>query len=163
MSSLWFYQIPVLGRCGIEVEDDCITRLLLGSEAAGECRGTETSLMKEAAKQLCEYAEGKRVCFTVPVRPEGTAFQRKVWERLGQIPWGAFDTYGKVAASPGIPGGARAVGSAVGANPIPIIIPCHRVLASGGKLGGFRLGKDFKVKLLDLEHLPYHDRKIEKI
>lgn len=162
MDSLWFYQIPLLGRCGIEGDDTHITRLLLGSEAVGERRGDETSLMAEAARQLTEYAEGKRQQFTVPVRPEGTPFQRRVWEYLCQIPFGEHRAYGEIAAAFGMSGGARAVGNAVGANPIPVLIPCHRVLAAGGRLGGFRLGADLKVKLLELEHIAHHDRKIEK-
>ena len=151
MTNLWFYQLPLLGRCGIETNDTHITRVLLGREAAGVCEGLETSLVREAARQLTEYAMGERWQFDLPVAPEGTPFQQHVWKLLREIPWGTYQTYGQLAAVLGIPTGARAVGNAVGANPIPILIPCHRVLAAGGALGGFRLGLEVKRDLLILE------------
>lgn len=153
MTHLRFYQIPLLGRCGIEADGTCITRVLLGREAKGSCQGVETSLTAEAARQLTEYLTGKRRQFELPLRPAGTQFQKEVWAALVQIPWGEYRTYGQIAEQLGCPGAARAVGNAVGANPIPILIPCHRVLAAGGGMGGFRLGLDLKVQLLELEHV----------
>lgn len=161
MSSLRFYQIPALGYCGIEEADGFITRLLLGDEAEGECIGDESPVMTEAVCQLTEYAEGKRRSFTVSLRPAGTPFQQSVWAALQKIPWGEYRTYGQIAGMLDLPGGARAVGNAVGANPLPVFIPCHRVLAAGGGLGGFRLGKEWKEKLLYLEHIVIRGRKIE--
>ena len=82
---------------------------------------------------------------------DGTPFQKKVWLALTKIPHGETRTYGEVAKSIGSPGAARAVGTACGANPLPILIPCHRVLAAGGKLGGYSGGLDIKKKLLACE------------
>ncbi|TKJ40343.1 cysteine methyltransferase [candidate division LCP-89 bacterium B3_LCP] len=87
----------------------------------------------------------------LPINPQGTPFQRKTWENMSKIPFGGTISYGGLAAKVGSPGAARAVGSACGANPIPIIIPCHRVLASSGGLGGFGGGLDMKRRLLELE------------
>jgi len=149
----WFYDLPRLGRCGIETDGSHIVRVLLGQEAEGENLGQETVLTAETARQLAEYAAGERKQFDLPLLPAGTPFQRQVWAELLRIPLGKFCTYGELAARLGKPGAARAIGHAVGANPIPILIPCHRVLAAGGQLGGFRLGTDWKVRLLELEHI----------
>lgn len=151
MNNLCYYQLPVLGRCGIEEEDGQIRRLLLGAEADGREQGSESALLRRAAEQLGQYLRGERRRFDLPLAPEGTAFQQKVWAALEQVEWGSSCSYGELAAAVGCPGGARAVGGAVGANPIPILIPCHRVLAAGGRLGGFRLGAELKCRLLELE------------
>jgi methylated-DNA-[protein]-cysteine S-methyltransferase len=100
-----------------------------------------------------DYFAGVAVDFSeVPLDPSsGTTFQRAVWKTLQAIPRGCTLTYGEVAARVGKPTASRPVGSAVGANPICIIIPCHRVLAAGGKLGGFSAGLDWKRRLLHLE------------
>ncbi len=89
--------------------------------------------------------------FDIPIEVLGTPFQKRVWESLVEIPYGKILTYGQVAAGVGCPRGARAVGQAVGSNRIPIVIPCHRVIASQGKLGGFGCGLEVKRFLLDLE------------
>ena len=92
-------------------------------------------LLSRAVRQLEEYFAGTRKTFDLPLRPAGTAFQRKVWARLSAIPFGATLTYGAIAKK--LKSGARAVGTACGANPIPILIPCHRVLGADGRLGGY--------------------------
>jgi len=107
-------------------------------------------LIEEAASEISEYLSGSRRDFTVPVAPEGTAFQRDVWEALQDIPYGSTATYGRIAEEIGRPGSARAVGTACGANPIPLIIPCHRVVASNG-IGGYSGGLSIKRKLLAME------------
>ena len=162
MVNRWFYDLPRLGRCGIETDGCHIVRLLLGPEAEGENFGQETPLALLAAGQLAEYAAGERKQFDLPILPVGTPFQQKVWAELLQIPWGTVCTYGELALRIGNPGAARAAGRAVGANPIPILIPCHRVLAAGGRLGGFRLGIGWKANLLELEHILNPDGKTEK-
>ncbi len=106
---------------------------------------------KEAVRQLELYFEGKLRRFSLPLILKGTGFQLKVWNALAKIPYGQTMSYKDVAEKIGSPKAARAVGGAVGKNPIPIIIPCHRVIASDGKLGGFGGGLDVKKKLLDLE------------
>jgi len=161
--SLRFYRLPILGRCGIEANECSVKRLLLGTEVSGEEWGEEFPIMMEAFGQLLEYIDGSRRSFTLPLEPDGTPFQIKVWNELCEVPWGESCTYGEIARKIKSVYSARAVGNAVGANPIPIFIPCHRVLGAGNALGGFRLGPELKMKLLQLERISYHDRKIEKI
>lgn len=102
-------------------------------------------------KQLAEYFAGKRTLFTIPLDLRGTEFQIQSWKALGRIPYGTTISYGEQAQSIGNPKACRAVGSANGKNPIPIIVPCHRVVAADGSLGGFALGLKMKKQLLDLE------------
>lgn len=111
----------------------------------------ETPLLKEAKKQLSEYFAGKRKSFDLPLKLEGTDFQLSVWNVLKDIPYGETRTYKQTAEMAGCPGSYRAVGTANGKNPIPIIIPCHRVVASDGSLSGYALGTEFKKYLLELE------------
>ena len=102
-------------------------------------------------RELKEYFAGKRRDFTIPLDLQGTEFQKKCWRALLKIPYGKTRTYADIARSVGCPQGFRAVGMANHDNPVPIIVPCHRVLASGGKLGGYGGGLDVKRKLLELE------------
>lgn len=103
-----------------------------------------------AEKQLLEYFDGRRTEFVLPVKPSGTAFQLSVWEQIRRIPYGCTLTYGNIAELIGNPRACRAVGSAVGANPLPVIIPCHRVVAANG-LGGFSCGLELKKQFLRIE------------
>ena len=105
----------------------------------------------QAVEQLREYFAGKRKEFDLPVAVEGTAFQRAVWRALQEIPYGATISYGELAQRVGHTKASRAAGSANGANRIPIVIPCHRVIAAGGRLGGFGGGLPIKEALLKLE------------
>lgn len=119
-----------------------------------EKKGTDadpTPLLQDCAKQLQEYFQGTRDTFHVPTAPEGTAFQRAVWNALKKIPAGKHVTYGDLAKKIGLPGAARAVGNALNKNPLLVIVPCHRVLASNG-LGGFACGLDAKKWMLQREH-----------
>ena len=102
------------------------------------------------ARQLGDFAAGRRVRFTVPLAPEGTPFQKRVWVELRRLPRGATVTYAGLALRAGRPGAARAAGSACGANPIAILTPCHRAVAAGGP-GGFGAGLAWKRRLLRLE------------
>ena len=101
--------------------------------------------------QLAEYFTGRRRAFDLPLGPEGTAFQRTVWLALREIPYGETRSYAELARSIGKPRASRAVGLANGANPLPIIVPCHRVIGADGSLTGFGGGLDIKRKLLALE------------
>lgn len=101
--------------------------------------------------QLSEYFAGKRRVFDLPLAPEGTAFQRAVWHALTLIPYACTISYAELARRMGNPRASRAVGLANGANPLPIIVPCHRVIGSDGSLTGFGGGLDTKRKLLALE------------
>jgi methylated-DNA-[protein]-cysteine S-methyltransferase len=117
----------------------------------------KSAVLAKAAKQLTEYFAGKRTDFSVPVSLTGTAFQKSVWDTLTAIPFGQVRSYGDVGMSTGRATAGRAVGGAVGANPIPIIIPCHRVLASDGRITGYSGGNGIptKVWLLDHEGIPH--------
>ena len=106
---------------------------------------------QEAVDQLAEYFAGSRSTFEVPLAPRGTAFQRRVWAALCDIPYGSTETYGELAARIGSPRSVRAVGGATGRNPIGIIVPCHRLVGAGGALTGYAGGLDRKRWLLDLE------------
>ena len=111
----------------------------------------KTPLLTEAKRQLDAYFDGKLTDFDLPLSPDGTAHQKAVWRAMAKIKYGAMMSYGDLAAKIG--SSPRAVGGACGANPIPIIVPCHRVVGSGGKLHGYSGagGLDTKLALLRLE------------
>lgn len=113
--------------------------------------GKQSALLRRTAGELSEYFRGVRQNFTVPIRLGGTEFQRKVWDVLRRIPYGETRTYGQIADEIGCSGGARAVGMACNRNPIMLIVPCHRVVGSNGKLVGFAGGLGMKEALLQLE------------
>ena len=106
---------------------------------------------ERAAAQLDEYFAGERRAFDLPVRLDGTDFERAVWRELRMIPYGETTTYGAIARAIGRPDDAREVGTAVGRTPAPIVVPCHRVVGSDGSLTGYGGGLDSKRSLLDLE------------
>lgn len=108
-------------------------------------------LLCRAKMQLAEYFAGQRQQFDLPLSPQGTSFQQAVWAAMRRIPYGASRTYGAIAAKLGQPNSARAVGGAAGRNPLPIVIPCHRVVGSSGRLTGFSGGLEIKRFLLALE------------
>jgi methylated-DNA-[protein]-cysteine S-methyltransferase len=116
-----------------------------------EWRQSARGPIAEAVLQLREYFSGHRKDFDLPLAPQGTAFQRGVWRRLQEIPYGETISYGELAKRVGNPKASRAVGAANGQNPIPIVIPCHRVIGSNGKLTGFGGGLPTKEALLALE------------
>lgn len=114
-------------------------------------RDDHAAVLAHARAQLAEYFAGKRTRFTLPLRPQGTAFQRSVWRALLKVAFGRTSTYGALAAAIGRPGAARAVGAAVGANPLPVVVPCHRIIGADGGLTGYAGGLARKTKLLALE------------
>ncbi|TJY43916.1 methylated-DNA--[protein]-cysteine S-methyltransferase [Cohnella pontilimi] len=103
------------------------------------------------AEQLSEYMQGERTTFTLPLDADGTAFQQSVWKALTEIPFGARVSYTDIANFIGKPSSVRAVGTAIGANPVLIVVPCHRVVGKNGTLTGFREGLEMKRHLLELE------------
>ena len=123
-----------------------------GRCGAGAVLQGNSSLIDEAEVQIMEYLAGRRTIFELPIRLHGTDFQRHVWHVLTDINYGCATTYGMLALMAGCEGGSRAVGSAVGANPLHVIIPCHRVVGTNGSLTGYAGGIDKKVKLLEWEH-----------
>lgn len=144
--------ISPVGRLLLEVEDGFVVRLDFadGIEAEGK-NGNESALMTQVVMQLDEYFRGARKNFNLPLNPAGTGFQRKVWDVLLTIPYGETRAYREIAEAVGCPKGFRAVGMANNKNPIAIIIPCHRVVGSNGKLVGYAGGLDRKEALLALE------------
>jgi methylated-DNA-[protein]-cysteine S-methyltransferase len=107
--------------------------------------------MQAAREQLREYFLGTRRVFDLPLAPQGSPFEQQVWNRLLSVPYGVTTSYGAIALELGLINGARAVGRANGANPIPIVIPCHRVIGSDGQLTGYGGGLPLKRALLELE------------
>jgi len=107
--------------------------------------------LDEVRDQLREYIAGTRQVFKLPLDLRGTVFQKRVWEYMGTIPYGMTRSYGDVARDLGRPGASRAVGAASGANPLPIVLPCHRVVGASGRMGGFGGGLEAKRFLLALE------------
>ncbi|MCP4913978.1 MAG: methylated-DNA--[protein]-cysteine S-methyltransferase, partial [Oligoflexia bacterium] len=142
-----------------------IGRVVLGHESSSSVKKAiqslypsveheEDDLLGKVKGLLLKYFDGEVVCMDVPLEfPSGTLFQRKVWESVRSIPYGDIKTYGWLAEKLLNPGASRAVGNALSKNPIPLIIPCHRVVRSDGKMGGFSLsgGTMLKKKLIDLE------------
>jgi len=111
---------------------------------------------RAAIRQITEYLEGKRELFDLPLDLRATSFQSQVYAALCDIPYGETRTYADIARSVGLPKAFRAVGAANGANPISIVVPCHRVVATGGRLGGYGGGLPMKKKLLAMEHRAPH-------
>lgn len=143
-----------IGPLVLEGDDTAIGHLHLpnsGASAAGSSPGAVPAALRMGADQLDEYFTHRRKEFSLPLAPRGTAFQVSVWRALGDIPYGGTVTYGELARRVGRPLAVRAVGQANGANPLPIFFPCHRVVAAGGRIGGYGGGLDVKRELLRLE------------
>lgn len=139
-----------LGPLTLEAQDGALTALRLG--ACGVPEGEDSALLLEAQAQLAAYFAGSDAPFSLPLHPAGTAFQLAVWRALTRVPCGQTRTYAWLAEAAGRPGACRAAGTAAGKNPLPILIPCHRILRADGGLGGFSLGLHVKQYLLELEH-----------
>jgi len=121
------------------------------ADDVGDTDAGDSVVLKEAERQLAEYFAGERTEFDLPLAAAGTPFQRRVWSALCDIPYGETISYGELARRIGQPTASRAVGLANGRNPISIVVPCHRVIGSSGKLIGYGGGLDRKQKLLELE------------
>lgn len=144
-----YFESPIGTLCLVEEENYIVD--LYPEEDMGKASSSETPLLKLARQQLREYFDGERREFTLPVRLEGTEFQKKVWKALQTIPYGETRSYGEIARQIGSPKAARAVGGANNKNHIIILIPCHRVVGANGELVGFGCGLDVKEYLLNLE------------
>jgi methylated-DNA-[protein]-cysteine S-methyltransferase len=145
------YIASPVGRLALEAEGEALTTVRWASPGE-RARGKNASpVLKEAKRQLERYFAGKLQRFDLTLDGHGTAFQKRVWQMMSDIPYGETATYGGMAMALG--SGPRAVGMACGRNPLPIIVPCHRVLASGGREGGYSGGQGLptKHKLLALE------------
>ena len=140
-----------VGPLTIAAEGGALTMLDFGTGAGAV---SDNGVLAEAARQLVDYFAGARRAFALPLRPEGTPFQRRVWAAMQAIPYGETMSYGALARA--LDTAPRAIGGACRANPIPLVIPCHRVVGAGGALGGFSggAGCDTKRRLLALERAP---------
>lgn len=150
---MYTLQVPTpLGLLTLRANEHGLTYASFGSS---ETDAGSSPLLAEAARQIEGWFAGTRVTFELPLDLQGTEFQNAVWRQLMAIPRGQFSTYGRIAEALGNPGSSRAVGGACGANPLILIIPCHRVLAKDGKLGGFSGGLELKKQLLALEGISW--------
>ncbi|WP_321884696.1 methylated-DNA--[protein]-cysteine S-methyltransferase [Burkholderia cenocepacia] len=149
-----------LGDIAVRIEDDALTGMYFVGQKyfpslaiVREADALATSpIARQVAEEIAEYFTGARDTFSVPIHLRGTAFQRRVWQELLAIPFGELVSYGDITERVGLPmSGARAVGGAVGRNPVSIIVPCHRVVGASGSLTGYAGGIDRKRALLSLE------------
>lgn len=145
-----------LGELQLFADDGGLRRVLLPGEVSDASSGSKSGLVSvqcqqvlaQAQAQLQAYFDGSLRQFTLPLAAKGTAFQQRVWQVLGDLPFGTTCSYGELARRIGQPQAARAVGAALGRNPLPIVVPCHRVLGADGRLTGFSGGVDSKQWLL---------------
>jgi methylated-DNA-[protein]-cysteine S-methyltransferase len=148
------YRDTSIGVIGISEHEGAITGLYFeNATVPAELDYGETPLLLEAFGQLEEYLAGKRRAFRLALSPRGTPWQLKCWAALREIPYGETITYGELARRAGNPKACRAVGMANNRNPIPVFIPCHRVIGANGSLTGFGGGLHIKEQLLRLEKL----------
>ena len=148
MTTYAFYQSP-FGLLKIGAADGKV--ILVGIVSKQDEPNQPTALSAEVYRQLQEYFAGKRTVFTVPYVLNGTGFQQAVWTQIAKIPYGQTVTYKDIAQAIDKPRAFQATGRAVGANPLAIIIPCHRVVGSNGELTGYAFGLEMKKALLNLE------------
>ena len=148
--ALRYLESPV-GRLALQADDETLTAVRWASPHERGRDRTPSTLLDEAARQFDRYFAGKLKRFDLPLGGQGTAFQKRVWSMMREIPYGETATYGGMAMALG--SGPRAVGMACARNPVPIVVPCHRVLGSGGSAGGFSGGRGLPTKrqLLALE------------
>ena len=141
-----------IGLLTIVQEEECLTEIRFGHHT-NDLEQQKTPLLEQAVKELTEYFDGKRKAFTLPMAPHGTPFQQKCWNALLQIPYGETRTYGQQAVMLGNSKACRAVGMGNHHNPLPILIPCHRVVGATGKLTGYAGGLTIKETLLQIERM----------
>jgi methylated-DNA-[protein]-cysteine S-methyltransferase len=157
MSHQHTLQSPI-GPITLEVENDQLISVTIENTATPTLHVQPNHPVVEAAvSQFDEYFRGARTHFDLPLNPRGTQFQQAIWAQLQKIPYGSATSYQKLGESAGLGKAPRAVGGAVGANPLPIVIPCHRVLAADNKITGYSGGQGIPTKkiLLDLEGISY--------
>lgn len=143
-----------LGLLHLKATEDALVEIYFIEEVEEEFQespNSSSTIISRAVEQLNEYFEGKRTDFDLPLSPEGTKFQRQVWSELRSIPFGSTITYSRLSEKLDNPKAIRAVGRANGQNPIPIIIPCHRVVGSNNELTGYSGGIERKRRLLQHE------------
>lgn len=141
-----------VGPLTLVEEEGALTEIRFGKRCE-EILLCETALLQQAVQELNEYFSGQRKVFTVPLNPKGTPFQQQCWKALLQIPYGETRTYGQQAVMIGNSKASRAVGMGNHCNPLPIIIPCHRVVGANGRLTGYAGGLNIKQMLLQTERM----------
>lgn len=146
-----YWRETVFGRIGVEEEDGFLTRIQLPGRGGGEAQASEPPVVREAFRQLEAYFAGALTVFELPLNPKGTPFMLRVWEVLRRVPYGSTASYKAIAEAVGNPRACRAVGLANNRNPLPIVIPCHRIVGSDGSLVGYAGGLGMKERLLLLE------------
>ncbi len=148
------FQQTTIGKVALAECGGAITNLYFGSKTLPpQAEIGETELIREAFRQIDAYLAGELRLFSVPVAPSGTPFMQRVWRALCTIPYGTTVTYRDIAVAAGNPLAVRAVGMVNHRNPVPIFIPCHRVIGSNGALTGYRGGLELKKRLLKLERV----------
>lgn len=148
-----------VGRLMLSSQDGKFCGICLAQADDQILPGADDPVLDQAERELEQYFAGERRTFDLPLRMDGSAFDREVWRMLLEIPFGETRTYGQLASTLGKPGAARAVGGACSRNPLLIVVPCHRVIAGTGKLTGFAAGLEMKRALLALEGREIkHDR-----
>ena len=151
-----FYSFDTpIGCMALGEENGAIVRLYLPNIPTPRLMPHATPLLSEGAKQILEYLNGQRRSFELPLYPQGTHFQQNVWTCLQTIPFGEIRSYRDIAQAANCPKGYQAVGQANRRNPIPILIPCHRVIGSSGKIHGYAGGTDLQKFLLALEGISF--------
>jgi methylated-DNA-[protein]-cysteine S-methyltransferase len=141
-----------IGVIGIAEQDGKLTNIFFETDPApGGAVVQETQAIREAHSQLARYLAGELREFSLPLAPQGTQFLRAVWDQLCAVAYGHTATYSQIAERAGNPRAVRAVGLACARNPLPLVIPCHRILGSSGKLTGYRGGLALKQRLLEME------------
>jgi len=151
METYWMEIAAPIGKIIVMADDEAVTHIEFSAKYHPPGMPQLNAVLTRAQKQLVEYFTGKREEFDLPLKLEGTAFQRKVWKALARIPFGQTRTYGQIAKTVKSPAASRAVGAACGRNPLPIVVPCHRVVGSSGSLTGFGGGLAMKEWLLKHE------------
>lgn len=147
-----YFQQTAIGKIGIAAANGSITNLYFATDAVPQnVDSCATETIKEAFRQLEAYLGGELQTFSLPLAPQGTDFMRTVWQALCAVPYGSTASYQEIAIAAGSPKAARAVGLANNRNPIPLFIPCHRIIGADGKLVGYRGGLEVKRTLLALE------------
>lgn len=144
-----------IGRLELTSDGDAITSLSIARDGHLPLESLPenwNAVLEEAVRQLGEYFAGTRTAFDVPLHLRGTDFQKRVWAVLERLPYGEFTSYGEIGLELGLLTGGRAVGGAVGANPVPLLIGCHRVLSSNGRVTGYSGGEGIPTKLWLLAH-----------
>lgn len=159
MRKLFFYDHPLFDKIALVEEDEKITNMYIGTTPITEpFIYMETDLIKKAHEQLVEYFNKERESFDFPIALKGTTFQKKVWNVIEKIPYGQVITYQDVAKKIGQEKAYQAVGTALSKNPLPIFVPCHRVINSNGKFGNYKLGLEIKKYLLILEKVEIKEK-----